>query len=1572
MDPEIKGQTASIPRRLPLPDRIQTYDISYRFIRPEEFASRGIDPRDVPVGTFVAEDHPPFLASRFGGNAYGFGIVEHRDKLAPAEIDFLEQMDFSDIRNLKKHFRRINSIYRKLGLLIRFSSQGKRYFLIPINWVSHSLEDIRDKVDEIGRVPIKHIYARKKEKLSVGLLTAPNDLIVHEITGRMPSHRYVIIDSIQKLWETRGPLDLMVVPKDIGELLLSLDIPALAGRTLSQESYVTYGTYVAGRIHDILAPGALLLVVASKPFPRTEQEVWVEFLNQDDLRSFLLFSHAFRCKKRYRGRNGRLQRVHLADFYNYLSGIFVYREDLRRLAGDRDPSQMSVEEIDQAPHLDLRISGPGRTDLESQWERVLTPFFEKITCNSKATPSLIENWQRNYIIETELPDNLQVYVGTKRKPPVLMEELEREERASGMAGCSLALVAAYKNTFDYLLSVLEILGEIRDRRFHRLSELDLNRLHDPFAAPRHRYRTFHHVRQLMKQSGRLRRLQALLNPGGIEGPSTKVLEHMEKLGLLGLSPALLREIYLIVVGHSPMGRIAVGKFPEKTLKSITDQAGRQSLEEVVDLLRTMRLMSVAETAASLGEHLTREQAKEIFTLYDRAIRVAADPHLDWDTLHDQQIAALGGAQNLAVRQMLKMFNLFPFLDSWTELTDKGPFQKEALANYSEETLKQIDEVLGLIRISNEFKERFYGREAFGRTYFFRKLLGCQFHGTGHLFPLLGTRAGFVLLWIVGNASPGNVINFNPLAGYDGQDGDARPTRVRAALEALDVSALDFDYLTGIRAALAQGRPAFIFNSGIQLHHNPANLATEVTFIDVPGSLRKLGVILDSARRRTIYDIPTPDLMEVDRLFRELSSYHEHLQDAASAHGMAGESVGALSAEISRICSRVEQFFASRLFVPQHLYDNLEILHEHCPNIGRHLLPEFWELYRIKPTQEIADGETISAYVLRCLKKFQALVNKEREGLQDVELFYHRAREQFGPMAGESIGASNAQIEVLEGIVERIASRPALLAALGAALVFQDIGKLCLYLDEYRSLSARISHAEAGAEMLRRQGLIRRLGIDEETDELAQFLVEVHGLVGHVLRGEAALLALEKVTGRRDELLFDAFFLHSVLAAAAYGEGTLVEDLLDRFLHLRQVALRVIGGEITWDSYAQAVFMEKGQGLLAETDETPGRKRPPVLLPEWKTVRGEESPKVKGQDTAAIERVFRLIGLADINVPDVQMKILGMPVTFIYHKKGMKSTGLQDFETDLRKAVASHAALVRLDEEMRRTLLEKLNPGSDAVRFYGFEQVSAHLDPKDWLKLLILAIRGVDRWGTENGGVWAVNFQELAAIIGRRYKALTEELGSLQAERVSRDSRLLARLTRRSVGLMLRCDPRQRVVTFIFLDRLGVHRILERLRRIERIGELRAEYERQMERLKHTAYRTEDYQEQLREAFQGRLQQLLELAIGRAEEKMLRQHDLETLEQTFHELLALVEQNSTQEEQIQLVRDLYDFNRDRLRNQRLNDLERKVRACGSRDRLKALWEETRLELIKNRRHLGPEFESAVTKHFDEQLARLAPA
>ncbi|MGD9337830.1 MAG: hypothetical protein PVF76_10950, partial [Syntrophobacterales bacterium] len=1351
MSPKSKGRIARAPSGLPLPDRTRTFDISYQLIRPEEFASLGIDPQDVPVGTFVAEDHPPFLASRFGGNAYGFGIVEHQDKLGTRELEFLESLDFNDPNILKTHYRRINSIYRNLGLLMRFSRQGKRYFLIPMNWVSHSLEDIKDKVDEIEEVTVKQIHQKKKEKLSVGLLTAPNDLIVSEITGRMPTQRYVIIDSIDKLRDSSGRFDLIVIPKDIDDLLLSLGIKGLVGSTLTKETFTTYGTYVAGKIYDLLQTGGDICVIASKPFPQTNKEVWVEFRNPDDLRNFLLFTHIFRSKKRYRAKSGNLQRVHLADFYNYLSGIFIYREDLRQIAGKRDLLQLTSEEIDHLPRLDLKISGGGRVDLESRWNKVLTPFFEKVTCHSKLAPSLKENWERNYIVEGQLPDNLQIYVGRKRKPAVRLERLEQQERASGMAGCSLALVADYKNTFDYLLAVLDVLAEIRDKRFPRLSELELNRLHNPFAPLKNRYRTFNHMKKLMNQTARLRRLETLLNPDQIEGASTKVIDNIEKLSFLGLSAALLREIYLIVVGHTTMGRITFGKLPEKTLKSITDQAKRQSLEEVADLLRIIRLMSMSEIAASLGEKLTEEQGRELFSLYDEAIWIAADPNLDWEILHDQKIATLGGAQNLAVRQMLKLFNLFEYLDSWTVITDKGPFQKEALADYTPEKLDQIVQVVELINITNEFKERFYEREPFSRPYFFRKLLNCQFHGTGHIFPMLGTRAGFILLWITISSSPANVINFNPLIGYKLQDGDDRLLRVRKALESLDPQQLHFSYLNRIKKTLSQGQPAFIFDSGIQLRHNPINQATEVVFIDVRNNLEKMEMNLKALHKRLIPEMSVAQLEETDKLFSELHSYGEHLQRHGKAENMDPELLAQQKADIARCCSRLEELFAQKLLVPQQMFDTLEIIHQHCPSIGRRILTEYWELDRIKPTKKIHLGETIPGYVLRCLKKFQALVTGDRGTLQNKEIFYQLAQQQFGAMTGETIGITNMQIDILEEVADRIGTRPNLLKALGAALIFQEIGKLPLYLEEYRSLSQSNSHGVAGAEILRRQALLQRLGMDKDTSRLTDFLVEFHGLVGHILRGEVGLPALELVTSTGDELIFEAFFLHSVLAAAAYREGVMVEDLLDRFLNLRQLALDVIRAKTSWQAIVDSEFREKGERLLKETNGTRAEPVPLALFSDWNALGDEQGLRRKGEDTAALERLFRLVGLADISFVDIQMQIMGMPVSFIYHKKGLKSTGVEKFQRDLQKATILYKAVMHLDEEIRRDLVDNLSPASDSVRIYGLEYVAQHLAPENWLKLLVVSFRGLDRFYRKNGKPKVIDFHDLNLVIDHRYQ-----------------------------------------------------------------------------------------------------------------------------------------------------------------------------------------------------------------------------
>ena len=253
-----------------------------------------------------------------------------------------------------------------------------------------------------------------------------------------------------------------------------------------------------------------------------------------------------------------------------------------------------------------------------------------------------------------------------------------------------------------------------------------------------------------------------MNSSCQEGQETSIIDNLEKLSLLGFSPEELREILLIVVGHTTMTRIVFGKIPAKTLKAITDRAREEDHHDLLELLRVCRLMSMAEILASLGDAFMAEQAVELFRLYDEAVSITMNSKMDWDRLEDLRISALGGVQNRAIREMMKFFNLFDFLNTWQEYLNKGQLQKEVICDYDSGRLARMENALQLARVAEEFKQKFLGDYIFGQAYFFRQFLETEFHGTGPVFRQLGTRAGFILLWIAVNSSDKNILNFNPI------------------------------------------------------------------------------------------------------------------------------------------------------------------------------------------------------------------------------------------------------------------------------------------------------------------------------------------------------------------------------------------------------------------------------------------------------------------------------------------------------------------------------------------------------------------------------------------------------------------------------------------------------------------------------------------------------------------------------------------------------------------------------------------------------------------------------------------
>jgi hypothetical protein len=338
--------------------------------------------------------------------------------------------------------------------------------------------------------------------------------------------------------------------------------------------------------------------------------------------------------------------------------------------------------------------------------------------------------------------------------------------------------------------------------------------------------------------------------------------------------------------------------------------------------------------------------------------------------------------------------------------------------------------------------------------------------------------------------------------------------------------------------------------------------------------------------------------------------------------------------------------------------------------------------------------------------------------------------------------------------------------------------------------------------------------------------------------------------------------------------------------------------------------------------------------------------------------------------DIQMKILDMPVSFIYHKKGLKSTGLGKFEKDLQQAIVVYQALLGFDEEIRRQLVGKLSPAHDFLRIYGLEYVAKHLEPGTWLKLMILSFRALDRFCPENVKPWVLDFHDLSLIIDRRYQAIAEELANLPTDRLFKDGRLLSSLNRARLGIILQVNPDKAVLKVLFQDRLEIERILEQVREEDDILRLKHLYHRGLKKLRKHPYHTEDYQKILSESFHLRLQELIDRAMHKAQKRMRQQRSFAGIERVLDELLVLAEENDFSEEQIQLAKDMFEFNRDRLRSRRLEAIYREISNCINIEELLKLWKKIRSELVNNRRHQGKEFEDLVTARFDQQLQTLS--
>jgi hypothetical protein len=626
-----------------LPPEVRRFSGLYRFIPPEKFAELGIDPEDVPLGTFPAENHPPFLPDRFGGNAYGLGLFE-QTVLPAEEAAILDAVDLDDPGQIAAHYRQLNNIHKRLGLLTRYSRQGQPFYLIPRQFVAHFLVEVQARVDMIVAFLSRRLALSLSESMRVGLVTVDHELLLPEIQARMPQVEFLVLDSLGEVTaRRRRPLQAVVVVGDPQEFALG-ELRRL-GRTVpsDREGREALGYFMASRCYYLLGEDGALMAVCDRPLGSSRETVTVTFKGQDEFKRFLLFSHVYRTRRRYTSREGLTLALNRFDFNAFLTGLGVYHETVEGLLGGRPLPQVVPPEIDGLPYQDLPLPRGSTPRLLAAWKRWFGPFFELDNLASVLPENQRRAWEDRYQVQGELPHTAVVLEAQRRRPLVSLANLEAQAGRRHLVGCARELLAGYKDSLAYAHKVLTALEQIRDASFTGLPGLELSRLRKPFEIAQ-RHEQIEDVINLMDLRPRLKRLEGRLNPLGLMGPRTPVLENLEKLALMGVDEGLLGQLYLIVLGHSTMTRVTFGKLPETTLCPLTEIGRYRSLEEAITLIRLYRLLSVAEAAAASQGGLSPEQVQEMFELYDNTIRVVTDPDLDWDDILDDQVSRLGGVQ----------------------------------------------------------------------------------------------------------------------------------------------------------------------------------------------------------------------------------------------------------------------------------------------------------------------------------------------------------------------------------------------------------------------------------------------------------------------------------------------------------------------------------------------------------------------------------------------------------------------------------------------------------------------------------------------------------------------------------------------------------------------------------------------------------------------------------------------------------------------------------------------------------------------------------------------------------------
>lgn len=1541
-------------------------------IRPEEYDLFGIDPADIPFGTFPALKHPSQLPSTYGGNAYGFGIFESSDRLTHKEIQFLQSLSFHSSREIARHYKTLNELYRKTGILIRFSSKGKPYYLIPVHLVLSSLSHIQAKLTEIEKVITFHKKKYLKEHYDIALLAQQDDFIVRELSLRFKENRFFVFNSLDSLAALTQPLDLIILTRDFFVFILNELGGSPDEKGVNRTRLHQYATYMLWKIYNLLVAEGELLVLAARYSPKTNRTSTIIFKNDLERKAFALFTHLFKTRKRYRS-IGRSIQVNLFDFQQYLSGPSAEPETISKLLDGKDFQTMTLEEIQHLPYLDHHLAESSLLhDQEKTWSRLLSPFFDQVFLKPLTPQAVLDEWQERFTCVDYTPHYMEIYLGQKRGHPVSLADIRDEAINSDLAGCQIPFLAEYRDTFDYVINTLRVLKELKTGYSETFPQILHDRLIQPLENKRRRFTALIHVMKLANRISRLQQIEAYLNPDQREGPETRILKNLAIFPFFGFSDQEIREIILIVIGHSTMGRIISGKLNERSLKPLSDLARRYDRQQALNLLRYCRLMTVAETIAARGEPITTERLIELFDIYEIAFKAVTNKDLDWDLLVDEKKGSVGGIRDLVIQRILVMTSHFEFLHRWSELPGKGTMEKEALADYDEEKLKQLQDIITLIETFDSFSDSFLNADPLQFPSFCRKFLDMEFHGTSHLFEKMDPRIVFILLWITVNVVQGDVINFNPLLADVALDDRAK--RVKALEEeggSVNVRYLDLPSLEQLCSQLYFHGSAFVVGTGFQLRFDRETGALDVGYVDLETDINSLKTLLQDLREKTTADISDAVLGRLEALFSHLESFfqsHQQLMRQVGTDSKFPARQKNWYREANKVREKLLFKFRKALFKPETFYTDIKRFYTQAPAFTGFLLPEFAALRDLNVSGRLYLKSSVIDYILATARKMQALVVRDRKGFQDFPFLHRLAQREFGPMATGIIGVSQSQLDQLEQIVQRLRKITPLFDALIRSFFFQDLGRIQSLRSKYSGNYNPADFSEAGAFFIEKADIAGKYYLDRDTERFLVFLVKHHSLLHHIVRGEVALDGLRHILSHKDKDLFDAFFVFSFAMLSALREDLMLEDLAGRLFHIRDMCQKVLDGETTFQEEMDAIYARKGD-LYHALEDYQMKGLPLQILPSdyvpshaWKR-RSDAQCIISGKLVLALERLLRLRGIHYIGFYDLLQCILKLPLKYTYTKRHFSGVGYATYEKEVFEALRLYNTLQNLGETVRHFILDLLI--EDRVRIYGYEKISNYLNYENQIKLILIGLLATRKLDTGNVPI-TLNFLSMDEDIHLRYEAVNDFLNRLPIENIWERPSSVDALFKAKTGIMITRDIKQQVLSISFRDRIHLEQKMDHIKSISDVEQLKNYFHYSLRSLRKYPFRTDDYELRLEQAYEERLTQIAEITLGQAEKQMALVDSFDELHHLMRDLESRSLALGFTEEQKHRLKDMYELRKEILKRNKLKELEKTILDIHDEQELRDFWESTKWYLLHNRIFLGKDFEFFVARKFDEAL------